>query len=76
MKAKATAGDFAPAEAIPCTTCGERPASHEITITARRGFDYQSSKQLFHCSYAVCEVCARDIVTVKLGAELRAARQR
>jgi len=42
----------------------------------QRGFDYQSAKQLFNVSYAVCEVCARDVVAVKLGAELRTSKPR
>jgi hypothetical protein len=68
--------DLAPRETIQCGTCGEREATHEISVRARRGFDYQTAKQIFSVEYAVCEQCARDLVTVKLGAELRASRSR
>ena len=68
--------DLAPRETIQCGTCGEREATHEIGVRVQRGFDYQAAKQLFSVSYAVCEVCARDVVTVKLGAELKTSRAR
>jgi len=68
--------DLAPRETISCGTCGEREATHEISLRVQRGFDYQSAKQLFNVSYAVCEVCARDVVAVKLGAELRTSKPR
>lgn len=77
MKPKAVdPADLLPRETIQCGTCGEREATHEITIRVQRGFDYQHAKQLFTCSYAVCQLCARDVVTVKLGAELKASRPR
>ena len=68
--------DLAPREIIHCGTCGEREATHEIMIRVQRGFDYQHAKQLFSVSYAVCDVCARDVVTVKLGAELKGSKTR
>jgi hypothetical protein len=68
--------DLVSRETIQCGTCGEREATHEIDVRVRRGFDYQHAKQVFSVSYAVCEICARNVVTVKLGAELKSLRPR
>lgn len=68
--------DLAPNDPALCGTCGEREATHEISIRVQRGFDYQHAKQIFNVTYGVCEGCARDVVTVKLGAELRASKVR
>jgi hypothetical protein len=68
--------DFALTEGIHCGTCGTREATHEVSVRVQRGFDYQHAKQIFSVTYAVCEECARSVVEVKLGAELRASKGR
>lgn len=73
---KATDADFKPAEGIVCGTCGEREASFEVSIRVQKGFDYQHAKTLAQVSYAVCEQCARSVVQVQLGAELRNSLRR
>lgn len=72
----ASAKDFAPNDPLLCGTCGEKEATHEISIRVQRGTDYQQTNQLYVVTYAVCGVCAREVVTVKLGASLAGARKR
>lgn len=68
--------DFAPNEPLKCGTCNAKEATHEISIRCTRGFDYHHAKQLYSVTYAVCEECAAELVTVKLGAELATTRRR
>lgn len=57
-------------EPLICGTCGELEATHEIHIRVQRGLDYSQSKQLYSVTYAVCGVCAQELVTVNLSAKL------
>lgn len=66
-------GPFDPIVVL-CMTCGKEQATHEIAIQCRKGLIYDSSsKPVFSVTYSVCGPCARQVVEVKLAADLRAA---
>jgi len=63
-------------DVLMCGTCGENEATHQITISARKGLEYDSRKQLFHVDYSVCGPCARELVEVQLSAKLATTKKR
>lgn len=66
-------GPFDPIVVL-CMTCAKEQASHEIHITCSKGLIYDSSrKPVFSVTYSVCGPCARQVVEVKLAADLRVA---
>jgi len=56
-----------------CMTCGNEEATHEISIQCHKGLlsDYSKRKPVFYVNYSVCGPCARQVVEVKLAADLR-----
>ena len=65
---------FAPPEPLPCGTCETGEATHQVAIQVQKGLDYNSRKQLYTVTYAICGECAKDVVEVKLGARLGVRR--
>jgi hypothetical protein len=61
------------ADVVACATCGENDATHEIAISVRKGHDYSASRQVYSVTYSVCGPCAREVVEVKLSANLSKA---
>jgi hypothetical protein len=57
------------ADVVACATCGENEATHEI----RKGYGYSVSKTVYSVAYSVCGPCAREVVEVKLNANLSKA---
>ena len=63
---------FAPEPPAPCATCESGgDATHSISIYVKRGTDYSHQRDLYSVTYSVCGSCAKKLVTVTLGAELR-----
>jgi len=61
-------------EIVLCSTCGEREATHEISISCQKGllwWPIERRQGIFHVSYIVCGECAREMVEVKLNATLK-----
>jgi hypothetical protein len=57
-----------------CMTCAKEQATHEIHISCTKGLIWDTSKKsVFSINYSVCGPCARQIVEVKLAADLRVA---
>jgi hypothetical protein len=56
-----------------CMTCAKEQATHEIHISCTKGLIWDTSKKsVFSINYSVCGGCARQVVEVKLAADLRA----
>jgi hypothetical protein len=57
-----------------CMTCAKEQATHEIHISCTKGLIWDTGKKpVFTVNYSVCGGCARQIVEVKLAADLRVA---
>lgn len=71
-KIDAPAGPYEP-DQVACGTCGQNPATHWVYLSVSKGIGYGSSdrRDLFNVSYAVCGPCAREMIEVKLGANLK-----
>lgn len=57
---------------LECCTCEGQPneATHEVSIVACKGLDYNKKQDIYRVSYVVCGDCARTLVEVKLNAQL------
>lgn len=60
-------------ERVECCTCTTEPpaeATHEVSIVVSKGRDYPRKQDIYRVTYAVCGNCARQVVEVKLDAQL------